>query len=183
MQMRRGRLCELTRLESDTERADAVEQLSLPCARGQLTLEGSRSVWRGHTQPAQSTSLMRFWTTSLFTVRAEFEIGPDRIHAAVIQSLAPRLNKYGYELRQRLSAGLVFERRGRPGWVPFVAVFTFPIGLVALAVHEMQRIVIATDSLGGTTTALTVYGTVPRAVCKAFADLAGAGDRLAQRGA
>jgi hypothetical protein len=196
-------------LASDSERADAVEQLSLHCARGRLTLEefevrverayAARTVDelgallddlpRQRDRDAVATGEPRRPAGAglpglrPFTVRAEFETGPDRIHAAVIQSLAPGLNKYGYELRQRSSAGLVFERRGRPGWVPFVAVFTFPIGLVALAVHETQRIVIATDPLGGTTTALTVYGTAPRAVRKAFADLAGGGDRSAQRGA
>jgi hypothetical protein len=55
--------------------------------------------------------------------------------------------------------------------VPFVAVFTFPVGLIALAVHETQRIVIAIDELDGTKSALTVYGTAPRVVRKAFADL------------
>jgi hypothetical protein len=106
-----------------------------------------------------------------FTARAELDAGRDRVEAAALKSLAPALNRYGYELRQRSPATLVFERRGRPGWVPFVAVFTFPIGLVALAVHETQRIVIAIDELEGPKTALTVYGTAPRAVRKAFAEL------------
>jgi hypothetical protein len=75
------------------------------------------------------------------------------------------------QLRSRPPTGLVFERRGRPRWVPFVAVFTFPVGLIALAVHETQRIVIAIDELDGTKSALTVYGTAPRVVRKAFADL------------
>jgi hypothetical protein len=52
-----------------------------------------------------------------------------------------------------------------------VAVFTFPIGLVALAVYETQRIVISIDEVDDDRTALTVYGTAPRAVRKAFAEL------------
>jgi hypothetical protein len=55
-------------------------------------------------------------------------------------------------------------------------VFTFPIGLVALAVHETQRVVISIDELDGGGTALTVHGTAPRAVRKAFADLGGVRD-------
>jgi hypothetical protein len=107
-----------------------------------------------------------------FTARAELDAGPGRVEAAALKSIAPALNKYGYELRQRSPATLVFERRGRPGSVPFVAVFTFPVGLVALAVYETQRIVISIE-LDGDRTALTVYGTAPRAVRKAFAELGG----------
>jgi Domain of unknown function (DUF1707) len=190
-------------LASDAERADAVEQLSLHCARGRLTLEefesrvagayaartvsqldglladlpreregerGRQSDTSGaaaaHTRPAVGLPGLR-----PFTTRTELDADRDRVEAAALHSLAPALNRYGYELRQRSPATLVFERRGRPGWVPFVAVFTFPIGLVALAVHETQRIVISMDQLDGDRTALTVYGTAPRAVRKAFAEL------------
>jgi hypothetical protein len=55
--------------------------------------------------------------------------------------------------------------------VPVVAVLTFPVGLVALAVHETQRIVIAMDELEGAKTAITVYGTAPAAIRKGFAEL------------
>jgi hypothetical protein len=106
-----------------------------------------------------------------FTTRAELEAGPGRVEAEALRTIAPALNRYGYELRQRSPATLVFERRGRPGWVPFVAVFLFPLGLAALAVYETQRIVISIDGLEGGGTALTAYGTAPRAVRKAFAEL------------
>ncbi len=55
--------------------------------------------------------------------------------------------------------------------MPVVAVLTFPVGLVALAVHETQRIVIAMDELEGAKTAITVYGTAPAAIRKGFAEL------------
>jgi hypothetical protein len=184
-------------LASDAERADAVEALSLHCARGRLTLEefearvgeayDARKVEeldalladlpseRGRdagaaTEPARPPG-RTLPGLSPFTTRAEFDVTPDRVHDAVLKSLAPALNRYGYELRHRSPMSLVFERRGRPRWVPFVAVFTFPIGLVALAIHETQRIVIAMDELEGPKTAITVYGTAPRAIRKAFTDL------------
>jgi hypothetical protein len=189
-------------LASDTERADAVEQLSLHCARGRLTLDEFESRVAG-AYAARTVSQLDGLLADLprereggrerdtsgpaaaharptgaglpglrpFTTRTELDAGRDRVEAAALHSLAPALNRYGYELRQRSPATLVFERRGRPGWVPFVAVFAFPIGLVALAVHETQRIVISMDELDGDRTALTVYGTAPRAVRKAFAEL------------
>lgn len=183
-------------LASDAERADAVERLSLHCARGRLTLEEfegrvgeaceARTLEelealladlpreRGNARAATPESRRgrrTFPGLSPFTTRAEFDVTPDRVHSAVLESLAPALNRYGYELRHRSPTSLVFERRGRPRWVPFVAVFTFPVGLVALAVHETQRIVIAMDELEGAKTAITVYGTAPAAIRQAFAEL------------
>jgi hypothetical protein len=184
-------------LASDAERADAVERLSLHCARGRLTLEEFESrvaeAYAARTVsqldglladlPAErdrdtSGAAVKAEAVSAglpglrpFTTRAELDARPGRVEAAALETIAPALNRYGYELRQRSPATLVFERRGRPGWVPFVAVLTFPVGLVALAVYETQRIVISIDELDGNRTALTVYGTAPRAVRKAFAEL------------
>ena len=184
-------------LASDADRADAVERLSLHCARGRLTLEEFESriaeAYQARTvaqldglladlpnEPARETSGTAVKAEAVgaglpglrpFTARTEFGAGPGKIEAAALQSIAPALNRYGYELRQRSPATLVFERRGRPGWVPFVAVFAFPFGLAALAVYETQRIVISIDELEGGRTALTAYGTAPRAVRKAFAEL------------
>jgi hypothetical protein len=184
-------------LASDAERADAVEQLSLHCARGRLTLEefearvadayeartmdqleglladlpGERDRDPSGTPDRTPSAAARLPGLRPFTVRTQLDASPREVEAAALESIAPALNRYDYELRQRSPATLVFERRGRPGWVPFVAVFTFPIGLVALAVYETQRIVISIDELDGDRTALTVYGTAPRAVRKAFAEL------------
>ena len=186
-------------LASDAERADAVERLSLHCARGRLTLEefewrvteayAARTVAQldalladlpserdrdratsGNAAKAEAVSV-GLPGLRPFTARAELGAGPGKVEAAALQTIAPALNRYGYELRQRSPATLVFERRGRPGWVPFVAVFLFPFGLAALAVYETQRIVISIDELEGGGTALTAYGTAPRAVRKAFAEL------------
>ena len=57
--------------------------------------------------------------------QAMLEARPERVHGAVLDSLAPALNRYGYELRQS-DANLIFERRGRPRWVPFVSRVRFP---------------------------------------------------------
>jgi uncharacterized protein DUF1707 len=158
-------------LASDVERADAVEQLSLHCSRGRLTLEEFE--WRvaeayaartlgqldalladlppsGTSGAAAKAEAVSAGLPGLrpFTVRTQLDASPRKVEAAALETIAPALNRYDYELRQRSPATLVFERRGRPGWVPFVAVFTFPVGLVALAVYETQRIVISIDELG-----------------------------------
>ena len=75
----------------------------------------------GAATPAPGRSGRTFPGLSPFTTRAEFDVTPERVHNAVLESLAPALNKYGYELRHRSPTSLVFERRGRPRWVPFVA--------------------------------------------------------------
>ncbi len=184
-------------LASDAERAEAVEQLSLHCARGRLTLEefesrvakayAARTVSqldvlladlpaerdRETSGPAAKAEAVSAGLPGLrpFTVRTQLDASPGKVEAAALETIAPALNRYDYELRQRSPTTLVFERRGRPGWVPFVALFAFPLGLAALAVYETQRIVISMDELDGSRTALTVYGTAPRAVRKAFAEL------------
>jgi hypothetical protein len=52
-------------------------------------------------------------------------------------------------------------------------VLAFPIGFLALAVHNSQRIVIAFDSREDGGSVMTVYGQAPRAIRNAFAELAG----------
>jgi Domain of unknown function (DUF1707) len=165
-------------LASDAERAETVEQLSRHCAYGRLTLEEfekraeaalaartveelqalleglPREVVRPEPQrPAVGPPGL--WP---FTMRTEISVGADRVRAGLLEHIAPGLNRYGYELRHQSPTSLVFERRGRPGWVPFVAVLLFPVGLVALAFTETQRLAIALEELGPSRTALTVYG-------------------------
>jgi hypothetical protein len=186
-------------LASDAERADVIEQLSSHCASGRLTLEdfeGRVEMACGARTVAELRSLLLDLPSKptadtpkpgspgrprgggrpgvrAFTERAKLEAGTDRVHAAVLDSLAPILNSYGYELRQRTRTGLVFERHGRPAWVPVAVVLAFPIGLLALAVRNSQRIVIAFDSREDGGSVMTVYGQAPRAIRNAFAELAG----------
>ncbi|MGI8595520.1 MAG: hypothetical protein ACR2ML_14380 [Solirubrobacteraceae bacterium] len=76
-----------------------------------------------------------------------------------------------YELVNQSPTGLVFERSGRPGWTVAVAVFLFPIGLLALLNRQTDRIVISLEELSPRRTAMTAHGAAPRRVRKAFAHL------------
>ena len=107
-----------------------------------------------------------------FTRRVELPASAARIRAEALQRIAPGLNASGYELASQSPHALVFERSARPRWVPFVAIFAFPLGLVALAVRQTQRIVLSLEEQTPERTVLIVHGVAPRGVRKAFAELA-----------
>jgi len=180
-------------LASDAERDAVTNELAVHCAKGRLTLEefeqrvdeahaartlgeldgllhdlAPRDAADGHPRPPAAGPP----GTRPFSTRVELGGSADIIHAAALDKLAPGLHRYGYELRTQSSSALVFERRVRPTWVPVVAILAFPVGLLALAVKETQRIVISMDPQGSARTVLTVHGNAPRSVRKAFADLA-----------
>jgi hypothetical protein len=178
---------------SDADRDDVANQLALHCARGRLTLEEFEQRVE-QAQAAQTlgelNALLRDLAsgdagerprrpaagppgTRPFSTRVELDASAELIHAAALDKLAPSLHRYGYELRTQSPGALVFERRVRPTWVPAVAILAFPVGLLALAIKETQRIVISMDARSsGERTVLTVHGNAPRSVRKAFADLA-----------
>jgi hypothetical protein len=84
--------------------------------------------------------------------------------------IAPALARHGYELSDSGGA-LVFRRRWRPAWTILVAVFMFPIGLVALIhQHEDEIIVELDEGLRGGT-AVLAHGVGPRNVRRAFVNL------------
>jgi hypothetical protein len=91
---------------------------------------------------------------------------------AILEKLSPGFHKYGYEVLKVSEGMIVFERRRRPAWVPLVAVLAFPVGLLALAVRETQRIVLSFEQHAPGRTLLLVRGTAPRGIRKAFAELA-----------
>jgi len=96
---------------------------------------------------------------------------PETVKGAILAKLSPGFHRYGYEVRKVSEGMIVYERHRRPGWVPFVAVLAFPVGLLALAVREKHRIVVSLEQHGRGRTLLTVHGTAPRGIRKAFAEL------------
>jgi hypothetical protein len=92
--------------------------------------------------------------------------------AQAVAHIAPSMTRVGYDVvAQTEPQMLVFERRARPAWVPFVCIFLFPVGLVSLAFRETQRVVITFDEPGPKHTRMTVQGTARRSIRKAFAKL------------
>jgi DUF1707 SHOCT-like domain len=92
--------------------------------------------------------------------------------ARALEHIVPSMVRVGYDVvAQNEPQMLVFECRERPAWVPFVCIFLFPVGLVALAFRETQRIVVTFDEPEPDQTRITVQGTARRSVRKAFAAL------------
>jgi hypothetical protein len=61
--------------------------------------------------------------------------------------------------------------RRRPAWTILVAIFAFPIGLLALTVREEYEVVIDFEPRPDGGTMLTAHGSAPLAVRRAFAAL------------
>ncbi len=95
-----------------------------------------------------------------------------RTHDVALDTIAPALNRFGYELMSQSSIELKFERsRGAAGRVMAVLLF-FPFGLLALLVHrQRERIVISLEQRGAGRTNMIVHGRASRRVRKAFAQL------------
>ena len=90
--------------------------------------------------------------------------------AELMAHVAPPLERWGYDLVQRLDDRLRFEREVRPAWTFLVAVFVFPIGLLALMHKDRERITIdLAETDRGTT--LVASGVAPLPVRRAFAEL------------
>jgi hypothetical protein len=95
-------------------------------------------------------------------------------YARALEHIVPSTVRFGYDVVARDEPWmLVFEIRERPAWVPFVCIFGFPIGLIALAYKETQRIVVTFDELNPDRTRITTAGIARRPVRKAFAGLGG----------
>ncbi|HKG02581.1 MAG TPA: DUF1707 domain-containing protein [Conexibacter sp.] len=92
--------------------------------------------------------------------------------AEALERVVPAMVRGGYDVVSRDEPRLlVFEIRERPAWVPLVCVLGFPIGLIALAYKDTQRIVVTFDELAPDRTRITVAGIARRPVRKAFAEL------------
>jgi hypothetical protein len=106
-----------------------------------------------------------------FVERVELEVDPRTTREQAFEFIAPALARSGYELTVRGGTTLLFRRRWRPAWTILLAVFTFPIGLVALMYqHEDEVIVEIDEGLRGGT-AILAHGVGPLNVRRAFANL------------
>ncbi len=106
-----------------------------------------------------------------FTRRLLVPAPPGRSRDVALDTIAPALNAYGYELISQSAGGLVFERHRRSGWTMLVSLVFFPFGLLALLTRKRERIVISLEARGAGSTNLTVHGVASRRVRKAFARL------------
>ena len=105
-----------------------------------------------------------------FRARWRAAVRPAKAMAELIEHVAPALHGYGYVLHERTPDRALFVRRRTPGWVPFVCVLLFPVGLLALMVKTDERITVELVEQGGETLFIAT-GTAPLRVRRAFAVL------------
>jgi hypothetical protein len=176
---------------SDEDRERVVEALTDHCAAGRLTLDelpervaGAYAATTLHELAEVTADLPGRTPAAPAPQRAPRlpGIAPfaetmvvDRPRADVLTEalrvIAPRLGGYGYQLVGTAPDSLVFERSERPVWTILVAIFLFPIGLIALAHTRTMHAQLDFEELGERRTRLTVYGTAPLIVRRAFAEL------------
>jgi hypothetical protein len=108
-----------------------------------------------------------------FHQRYELAVSRDVAFRHALDNIVPAMVAFGYELTHRHDGRLLtFAIDERPGWVPFVCVFAFPLGLLALLARNRYTVTIEFDELaGGEGSVMRAYGRARRPVRKAFADL------------
>lgn len=105
-----------------------------------------------------------------FVERLEVTRSRDVVAEHVVTDIAPPLAKRGYELVRHDENQIVFVREWRPTWTILVAIFVFPIGLIALIHKQRDQITILLRPHDGGTR-LVISGTAPVGVRRAFASL------------
>lgn len=68
----------------------------------------------------------------------------DAVAARVFDRIVPVLVQDGYTMVAQAGHTTVFERRFFPGWTFLVAIFFFPVGLLALLARGRETVVIVT---------------------------------------
>ena len=105
-----------------------------------------------------------------FTTRWHAPTDAKTTMAELMAHVAPPLDRWGYDLVQRFDDRLRFECEVRPGWTILVAIFAFPLGLLALMHTDRERTTIdLAETDRGTT--LVASGVAPLPVRRAFAEL------------
>jgi|tagenome__1003787_1003787.scaffolds.fasta_scaffold20377349_2 hypothetical protein len=106
-----------------------------------------------------------------FTERVELDADVETARHEALGSIAPAMNRYGYVLVEHTRDSLLFTMRRRPTWTILVAIFAFPIGLIALTQYTEEQVAIDFESRPGGGTLLTARGVAPLKVRRAFATL------------
>jgi hypothetical protein len=106
-----------------------------------------------------------------FVERVELGVDPPTAREQAFEYIAPAMASHGYELSVLGGSTLLFRRRWRPLWTILLAVFTFPIGLVALMYQNEDEVIVEIDEGVRGGTALLAHGVGPLTVRRAFANL------------
>jgi hypothetical protein len=106
-----------------------------------------------------------------FTERVALDSDVATTRGQALQHIAPALNRYGYVLVEHTRNSLLFTLRRRPTWTILVAIFAFPIGLIALTVRDEEEVAIDFEEGPRGGTVMTARGVAPLAVRRAFAEI------------
>jgi DUF1707 SHOCT-like domain len=176
---------------SDAERERTATALREACAEGRLSVDelgerlavaySARTVGALDAVLADLPRVARHVTAApaglprvpgnrIFSERIVVPTSRETVLDRVYAILGPVLDAYDYELKWRDDRAVVFEQDERPGWSIAVAVFLFPFGLLALTARRKRRVVFSLTERDGLTE-LTVYGTAPLGIRRAFARL------------
>jgi hypothetical protein len=178
-------------LASDAERERCVAQLRVHAADGRITVEElddrSSRAYAARTVRQLAELMLDLPVTPVgrkpatlpavggpgvraFTYQRDLPVGTDKAVREAVRHIAPALHRLSYELVDRSSEQLVFRRSHRPGWT-YLGLLLPPFGLLALLHQVDEHLTIDFDSLPDGGTRLTVRGSAPRRVRKAFAEL------------
>ena len=174
---------------SDAEREGAVAALRAAAGEGRLdveelderTMRAYAATTRGElaallddlpAAPLPSRRGPRMPGRPGFTARWTTPRPPEVAAIDFLQSVAPPLRGYGYQLAERHPDRLVFVRERRPAWTIVVAVLVFPVGLLALIYKEREAITVEFARRAGETLCLA-QGTAPLPIRREFAQLGG----------
>ena len=108
--------------------------------------------------------------TFSFVERVELDADPAVVRERAFEFIAPALARSGYEL-SIVGGALMFRRRWRPTWTVLVAIFTFPIGLLALTYRNTDEVIVEIRAGPRGGTELIAHGVGPLAVRRAIATL------------
>jgi hypothetical protein len=176
---------------SDAERDRIAERLGEACVHGRLDIselgERVEAAYAARTmrelqalvadlpapparRPARPRRRPWFPGNRSFAERTAVSSPRNRVIEQVLTTLAPLLVARGYTLVSDTDRLVVFEQEGRPAWTILVAIFVFPLGLLALTQKSRSRIVVAfTDEADGTE--IAAYGWAPLGVRRGLAEL------------
>jgi hypothetical protein len=105
-----------------------------------------------------------------FVERVELAVAPGVARERAFVHIAPALARDGYELSV-VGDALMFRRHTRPAWTILVAVFVFPIGLLALTHRHSDEVIVEIRPGPHGGTELIAHGVGPLSVRRAFANL------------
>ena len=105
-----------------------------------------------------------------FVERMELSVAPSVAREQAFEHIAPALARDGYELSV-VGGALLFRRHWRPAWTILLAVFTFPIGLLALTHRNSDEVIVEIHEGPHGGTELIAHGVGPLSVRRAFATL------------